>query len=374
MRFAILGDHPDGWAIARALSVSGRHQVVVYCGPRTENQLRPEWPELRTTADLEDVLSDPAVDAVIVAGLAAERVDQLRRVLQSERSAFCVHPVDRKPDGAYELNLLQGDVHQAVVPILPLSLNQAVVEFAETLREQGTPRLVEMELRSIGELLFDPASVADEPHFPGWEMLRRLGGNIAEVQAFAREESVHFGDAVTLQGRFESGVLFRAMYLPAQPEDRVCLSAIGPAGQNSAVAVTVGDNDWARLVSRFETATERLRATPRAVPGGGPAADPGPGPTWLDEVRAAELDDAARRGIERRRAVTLDYQEASEEVGFKGTMTLVGCGLIWLIPVLLVVSVWFPYIGWLIVPVLFGFLLLQLLRWFVPTPAEPPRS
>ena len=57
-------------------------------------------------------------------------------------------------------------------------------------------------------------------------------------------------------------------------------------------------------------------------------------------------------------------------------MTLIGCGLLWLIPAVLVLSVWLPYVGWLIIPVLFGFLLLQLLRWFVPgpagRPAEPP--
>ena len=114
--------------------------------------------------------------------------------------------------------------------------------------------------------------------------------------------------------------------------------------------------------------------SPRAAPAAGLGAptqsrSPAAGPTWLDEIRAAELDDAARRSIERRRAVTLEYQTVNEDVGFKGTMTLVGCGLLWAIPVLLLASVWLPHVGWLIVPVLFGFLLLQLLRWFVPVPA-----
>src|SRR5437763_1088568 len=119
MRFAILGDHPDGWHMARALIVSGRHMVLAYQGPRPEPELRPEWPVLRVTTDLEEILADPQIEAVIVAGRPAERLDQLRRVLQSERPAMCVHPVDAKPDGAHEINLLQGDVHQVVIPILP---------------------------------------------------------------------------------------------------------------------------------------------------------------------------------------------------------------------------------------------------------------
>jgi predicted dehydrogenase len=347
MRFAILGNHPDGLSAARALAASSRHQVL---DGRDQ--------------DLEEILADPAVEAVIVAGKPGERLDQLRRVLQSERSAFCVHPVDDSPDGAYEINMLQGDTHQVVVPLLPLAVNRAVVVFAEKLQ---SPRLIELEYRATAEPLFDGES---GPHFPGWEVLRRLGGAVAEVQAFAREESVNRGEPVTVQGRFESGTLFRAAYLPDQREPRIRITAHGPDGELTSDPIQIGNDDWARLVERFEVAVARLRVTPRAAPGAGPAADSGDAPTWFDEIRAAELDDAARRSIERRRAVALEYQTVSEDVGFKGTMTLIGCGLLWAIPLLLLISVWLPYVGWLIIPVLLGFLLLQLLRWFVPLP--PP--
>src|SRR5437870_3731266 len=112
MRFALLGDHADGRAIARALIASGRHRLHAYFGSRTEADTRLEWPQISVLTDLEELLADPAVEAIVVAGKPAERLDQLRRVLQSERSAFCVHPVDTKPDGAYEINMLQGDTHQ----------------------------------------------------------------------------------------------------------------------------------------------------------------------------------------------------------------------------------------------------------------------
>src|SRR5207237_3424844 len=95
---------------------------------------------------------------------------------------------------------------------------------------------------------------------------------------------------------------------------------------------------------------------------------------WQDEIRCLELDDAARRSVERRRASTLDYQEATEEVGFKGTMTLVGCSLLWGSLVLLILSIWAPWLGWGILPVLAVFLVLQVLGWAVPPkePAPPP--
>src|SRR4051812_49958489 len=65
---------------------------------------------------------------------------------------------------------------------------------------------------------------------------------------------------------------------------------------------------WAELLGRFEKMTAGARAA------------------WQDEVRCLELDDAARRSVERRRVGQMEYQEATEEVGFKGTMTLAGCG------------------------------------------------
>ena len=86
-------------------------------------------------------------------------------------------------------------------------------------------------------------------------------------------------------------------------------------------------------------------------------------PSWQDVIRALELDDAARRSAAKRRAGTLEYPEASEEAGFKSTMTLVGCGMLWVILLLLFLSFWKPWLGWFIVPVLSVFLLLQGLRW-----------
>src|SRR5262249_54360610 len=51
---------------------------------------------------LEEVLADPAVDAVIVASPLPERAAELRRALQSERHVLCAYPPDATPDAAYE--------------------------------------------------------------------------------------------------------------------------------------------------------------------------------------------------------------------------------------------------------------------------------
>jgi hypothetical protein len=282
---------------------------------------------------------------------------------------MCVHPLDRKADGAYEIDMLQGDVHQVVMPLLPLAVNRTIAAFAARVRSGGPARLIEIEYRASGESLFEGEA---GPHFPAWEVLRTLGGAVGEVQAFAAEETVRRGEPVTLQGRFESGTLFRAAYLSDQPATRLRLRAVLPGGEAESGSIEILDEDWAELLARFEVAVDRLRVSPRAAPGAGLMGYAAASPTWLDEIRAAELDDAARRSIERRRAVTLEYQTVNDDVGFKGNMINIGCWVLFcLIPVLLLVSVWLPHVGWLIVPALLGFLLLQLLRWLVPVPVPP---
>ena len=42
--------------------------------------------------------------------------------------------------------------------------------------------------------------------------------------------------------------------------------------------------------------------------------------------------------VERRRATLLEYPEATEEAGFKGTMTLLGCSVMWAVLAILIVS------------------------------------
>src|SRR5262245_2964220 len=109
MRFALLGAHPDGLEMAAALVDSGRHQVDACTGPLDEDALRPLGPAVRRVGDLEEVLADPGVEALIVAGPAGARAAQLRRALQSERPVLCVYPPDEAPDGAYEAAMLQKD-------------------------------------------------------------------------------------------------------------------------------------------------------------------------------------------------------------------------------------------------------------------------
>jgi predicted dehydrogenase len=403
MRFALLGTHPDGIDMACALVETGRHELIAYTSaePVADHVLRRWGPNARRLHDLEDLLADPEIEAVIVAGTPDNRTVQLRRALQSERHVLCAHPPDAVPDGAYEAAMIQNDTRHVLLPLLPEALHPGVARLAELLRSGARPlvepRLIEVERWATERVLLDTGGAGLRPAFPGWDVLRALGGEVAEVAALAPREELTAEEPVLLAGRFERGVLFQAALLPYQSEPRWRLVAVGshgraellfPAGGRGPAFLSWCDRDgdmreeawdawdpWPPLVALFEAAVREAEAG--ASSAGSRPNSPRPAPlarvSWQDAVRSLELDDAARRSVQRRRASTMEYQEASEEVGFKGTMTLVGCGLIWLTIVIVILANWFPKAGWAIVPLLVIFLGLQAFRWIVPRSRPPAR-
>lgn len=384
MRFALLGSHPDGLGMASALVEMGGHTLVAYTGQAVgDDWLRGWGPSVKQVGDLEEVLADPAVEMAIVAGSPGNRPHQLRRALQSERHILCVHPADQSPDIGHEAAMLQADTKCLLLPLLTDAMHPAIARLAELLRDPqghvGALQLIEIEQESTGAVVLDADVAGHEPALPGWDVLRRLGGEVAEVSAFAAREEVRADEPLLLAGRFEGGGLFRQTLLPGQERERYRLTASGRRGRVQ-LDFPIGRTGPSFLTWRGAGGATQEEAWP--------AWDPWPAmvevleremlsvrgaPSWQDEVRCLELDDAARRSVEKRRSSALEYQEASEEVGFKGTMTLVGCGLLWLTLLLLVLSRWVPKIGWVIVPVLVLFLVLQLLRWLVPRQRPPDR-
>ncbi len=419
MRFALLGDHPDGLDMARALVESGRHKLAIYCGPVEGRERLARW-ELRPRflGDLEETLAAPDLEAVIVAGRLDSRPIQLRRALQSEHHVLCVHPASDSPDSAYEAALLQNDVKKVLLPLLPWRYHPALRRLEDIAAGTASPvdsrfqaasrqrpltssqgpavlanpppatlgsRLIELEIWSAEELLAEGDALVNKPWLPGWDLLRFLGGEIAEIFALAPELEEMGAEPLLLTGKFESNRLFQVTILPCQTEPRwrlalvlrqgkielafpegwpgpALLSWLDEAGQQRREPFAPW-NPWPSLVAAFEDALDLEQKT----------ADAGPHLDWQEEVRCLELDEAARRSVESHRTSVMEYQEVSEEVGFKGTMTLLGCGLLLVCVLFLIFSAWSPWLGWAILPLIGLFLFLQMLRLLVPAPAAPRR-
>jgi predicted dehydrogenase len=392
MRFALLGVHPDGVQLVRALVESGRHQLLVYTNA-IPGSIPERWgQDARRVSDLEEILADPAIDAVIVASQADGRPVHLRRALQSERHVLCVYPPDQTPETAYEAAMIRKDVGFLLFPLLPDRLHPALecLTAVGPAPDQGDFRLLEIEWSETGPALLNTETAGHKPSFPAWDLLRQLGGEIAEVMGFAAGEVAPADEPVLLAGRFERGGLFRVTFLPRQSTRSCRLTLVGP-GRRAELSCPEG---W-RGPAQLTWFADEQKLTEMSLPSSGkeswPTWDPWPTVVedfeadlerasppnkgeraWQDAVRMLELDDAARRSIEKRRGSLLEYPDATEEVGFKGIMTLAGCGVLWLVIFLLILSRWVPFIGLLTIPILAIFLILQLLRFAIPRKPEKP--
>jgi hypothetical protein len=379
LRFALLGDDPDGIAMTLALEATGRYQIRSYGGPRSGAEaLAKQGIATRIARDLEELLADPESVLIIVADRPGYRVHGLRRALQSEKHVLCVYPPDHSPEAAYEAAMIQADNRCVLLPLLPRVFHPGMLLLAEKLQgkqsQLGVLKLIELRQSCKGTVLIESLVPGQKPAIPGWEILRVLGGDIAEVSALASSEEVRANEPFMLSGRYEQGGLFQMQLLPNQQADSVTLVAHGTAGQ-AQLALPASWMGPAQFELKLDTGQQEEQAWPTWNPWtkmvevldkalAGDANDSKV--TWQAATRCLELDDAARRSVERGRVSVLEYPEASEEVGFKGTMTLAGCALLWVVLLLFILSRWIAWLGWVIMPVLVFFLGLQLLRWLIP--------
>jgi predicted dehydrogenase len=372
MRFVLLGNHPDGLAVAKALCATGRHELAA-----VQAEQAPAFASNAIAhSDLEEVLATPNIDWVIVAGAMSVRAEQLRRALQSEHHVVCVHPSSDRPDSAYEAALIRDDTRHRLLPTLPDALHPAYRRLRELLddenagfRGEHSPfRFLECELWSTREF-------EAERNGPAWSVLRFLAGEIIEVSGLAVAEEIEPAKPVTVSGVFEKGGLFEARILPGALEDRKRLTIHG----ERAIAILDGPNDPGRATLRWRMRDgewqeqswaefDRWRPIVEIMES---SETEWPALSWQDEVRFLELADGLRRSVEKRRTSGLEYQEISEEVGSKGTLTLIGCAMIWVILLLFMLSIWVPWLRWGVVPLIVGFLILvglSMLARNKPTP------
>src|SRR5262249_52129923 len=139
-------------------------------------------------------------------------------------------------DAPYEAAMLQADIGCVLLPLLPAALHPGVRRLAELAGQTkegplGEVRLVELEDWSAQEILLGDLSAGHKPALPGWDVLRALRGELAEVSAFGTGEELAAGLPVLLAGRFERGGLLQASLLPGQPEPRWRLAVTGSRGR-----------------------------------------------------------------------------------------------------------------------------------------------
>ena len=144
-------------------------------------------------------------------------------------------------------------------------------------------QLLEIERWSTEEVLRQAEQVGRHVSLPGWDTLRRLGGEVREVFALAGAEDVGPNTSLLLSGQFVLGGLFQATLLPGQADNRLRITLTTPVGR----AELLFPQGWpgpAQLNYRDGTGENHSESWP--------AADPWPG---VVESSKRNWADAASR-------------------------------------------------------------------------------
>src|SRR5882757_4871249 len=89
MRFALFGEEPAGLAVARAVAAHAEHELTHQVGrPQSRPGLVAFDPRVRYYPTWEELLADPAVDAVIVTGRGEETEQAVRQLVHSGKAVL----------------------------------------------------------------------------------------------------------------------------------------------------------------------------------------------------------------------------------------------------------------------------------------------
>jgi hypothetical protein len=343
----------------------------------------PLPPTARRLQEFDELLSDQHIEAFILGGPVADRPDRLRQIAQTGRHCVCLYPLDASPLVYHELAMLASDRAAILVPWLPSRVHTGCRTLAEVVHggSLGTVRSITIE--RFGPLVTGQLLVCGV-YAEAVDLLSMLRTGVFEVSSTGDPDKgrlvVHhrLADDVTGEIRIQpSNTAADEWKVVVEGEsDRAELvlhdGFAGPAsivrseraGHREEIAASEGVAD--QILEEMTRATLFL---PHTL-------------TWGVAIAAAELADCARYSLERRRAVDVFQEERGELASFKGRMTSIGCGLIWLtlfIVILIAAGTGLQLPGMKVVAVATAavwvlFLLFQALRWTVPAQKGPDQS
>ncbi len=382
MRFALLDLDSDTITLVQQIACDEQHELVFAMVEESEaSRLRTLAPVVELRADWESLLSGQMADAVIVSRGRDEevRADQLRKLIQADIPLLVSHPVQRSMLVCYELDMIRQESHCPIMPYSRLRFSSGYERFYHLVKDGPESVLGELEQVIFERWLVDrtPDHVREE-FARDMDLARPLAGELTRLAAMAptSEPAGYANLGVQLSG--PAGTLVRWSGGAVETNPGLRITVVGSRGR-AVLHLLEGTptwnlnwaNDGASGSEEFPPADGAARALDIAAR----LVQREPvSPDWQDSCRAIELADSIQRSLEKGRTVELHYEDYTEASTFKGTMTSLGCGLLWISSLILIIGVvaagfrlpladYWPHF---LLVALGVFLLLQLLQFAFP--------
>jgi len=224
----------------------------------------------------------------------------------------------------YEIDMARGESGAVLQHFNPLTEQHAIISQCRAWIADGHPEFGAIEQvvweRTLGERT--QANVLR--HFArDVELLSLVAGPLNRLGALGSpdEAATYAGLSVLLLGKSEVPVRWQVGPLDDQPEAQLVLVA-----ERGIVTVALEQvNAASQAIRRFVTSLQ---------------AGDGNASTWPDALRAMELTDTIEIALRRGRMIEVHEQQLTEDLAFKGTMSALGCGVLLLLPPLLLLGGW----------------------------------
>lgn len=349
MRFAILGADTESIELASAAKSMGHS--LLWCGDLAEfGHFSAEW-GLEDEGHLwEGLLEGDALDGVILGRGSTDpdlRTEQLNQLTKSQVPVLTTFPLVDSVLAYYEVDMSRGESGAVLRHFNPLIEQQALVQQCDQWITDGHP-----ELGSIEQVVWERPLAERTQQNVLWhfsrdvEFLALIAGGLNRLGALGSPDqaATYAGLSVQLLGRREVPVRWQVG--PIEQDDHPRLVLIAQNGkltvefdENSRpiklVASPAGENQTAEL----ESADASQSSIQRFIDAfSSPAGDQTS--SWSRALAAMELTDTIEIALRRGRMIEVHQQQLTEQMAFKGTMSAVGCGVLLIIPPIVLLLGW----------------------------------
>ena len=376
MRFAVLGVDQETLQLLEAAAAAG-HQCA-WCGDFAAEIEQRKLPTDDLQHHWQDLFDPQQFEAILVGQGAADtqvRSQQLQDLAKAGCTLLVVHPMGLSVLSYFEIDMARGESGANLLHYNPLTSSPVT----DLLAHQAA--MGDSKLGTIEQVIADRALSSRDrstvlTHFArDVQLLAHLAGRFDRIGCHGAkaEDEAYTALSVQLSGPGELPV--RWSVEPVDEKSGLQVSLIGSHGR-----LVAEYNDQDQPVQLYELVQGKRNDLP--IPPHNPAAaathrleaavqdQAAQAGDWQAALEAMELTDSIEISLRRGRTIDVHHQQLTEHLAFKGTMAAAGCGILLVLPPMLLLVGWLAGLAGVPVarywPHLLGgtlalFLLLQLL-------------
>jgi len=375
MNFALLGADEESVALAQA-AVQAGHEIVWAGDVSVARQgWDLPWLPAEDMANQWEALLDHRTCAAVIVGRGEStsevRADQVIQLVRNGVAVLTTFPLVDSVLSFYEIDMVRCESKAVVHHFNPLGQALPAVQQCADWVASGHPQLGTVEQIIWHRPLIKRTREQALWHFArDVELLGQVAGRLNRLGALGSpdEQATYAGLSVQLLGqskipvRWEVGPAQQA----AQPrlllvaENGTLTLAFNEAGQPISYVLSQGAESKTEAIEVVDAYAIAISRFARAVESEVEVA-----PIWPSALHAMELADTIEISLRRGRMIDIHDQQLTEDLAFKGTMSAVGCGVLMILPPLLLTGGWIAGLFGLPVARYWPHVLLALLATFL---------